>query len=61
MVLEACVINETSVAGIEPDHAKILCAYFESSWLTAANWSEYASRGAQIFVNGFRSMLEEWT
>jgi len=44
------------VAGIEPDHAKILCADFESSWLVGQSWSEYASRGAQIFATGLRSM-----
>lgn len=46
------------VAGIEPEHAKLLCTDFESSWLVGNNWSEYASRGAQIFANGFRSF---WT
>jgi len=49
------------VAGIEPGHAKILCANFDRSWLGPDNWSEYASRGTQLFVNGFRSMWEEWT
>jgi hypothetical protein len=49
------------VAGIEPEHAKILCANFDRSWLGPANWNEYASRGAQLFVNGFHSMWEEWT
>lgn len=56
-------IDETllvEVAGIEPDHARLLCADFESSWLTAANWSEYAARGSQIFVNGFRSIWDQW-
>jgi hypothetical protein len=48
------------VADIEPDHARLLCANFESSWLTASDWSEYAVRGTQIFVNGFRSMWDEW-
>lgn len=47
------------VAGIEPDHAKLLCAEFESSWLTASNWSEYATRGTQIFVDGFRSFWDQ--
>ena len=49
------------VAGIEPDHAKILCAKFDRSWQTAPTWSEYASRGGQMFVNGFHSLWEEWT
>ena len=56
-------IDETllaEVAGIELDHAKLLCADFESSWLIADNWSEYAERGTQIFVNGFRSIWNEW-
>jgi hypothetical protein len=56
-------IDETllvEVTGIELDHAKLLCANFESSWLIADNWSEYAERGAQIFVTGFRSIWDEW-
>ena len=56
-------IDETllvEVAGIEPDHAKLLCADFESSWLTASTWGEYAVRGSQLFVTGFRSFLNEW-
>ena len=48
------------VAGIERDHAKYLCAYFDSSWHTPSTWSEYSSQGAQLFVNGFRSMWDEW-
>jgi hypothetical protein len=48
------------VAGIERDHARYLCANFESSWITASNWSEYAERGTQIFVNGFRSIWNDW-
>jgi hypothetical protein len=48
------------VAGIELDHARLLCADFESSWLTAPNWSEYVTRGAHLFVNGFNSIWEEW-
>ena len=47
------------VADIELDHARLLCADFESSWLTPSNWSEYASGSAQIFVNGFRSIWPE--
>lgn len=56
-------IDETlliEVAGVEPDHAKLLSAPFDSSWLTAENWSEYASGGAQIFANGLRSFWREW-
>lgn len=52
-------IDETllvEVAGIEPDHARLLCADFESSWLVGSTWSEHAARGAQIFKNGFRSI-----
>ena len=46
------------VAGIEPDHAKVLCSDFESSWITASTWGEYASRGAQLFVKGLHSMWD---
>lgn len=56
-------IDETllvEVAGVDPDQAKLLCADFESSWLTASNWNEYATRGAELFVNGFRSVWNEW-
>ena len=52
-------IDETllvEVAGIELDHAKLLCADFESSWLVGSTWGEHATRGAQIFANGFRSI-----
>jgi hypothetical protein len=45
------------VAGIELDHARLLCADFESSWLTASTWNEYATRGAELFINGFRSIV----
>ena len=48
------------VAGVEPDHAKVLCADFESSWLVARDWSEYASRGSEMFATGFRSMWDKW-
>jgi hypothetical protein len=48
------------VAGVDPAHAKVLCADFESSWLTAQNWSEYATGGAQIFANGLRSIWQGW-
>jgi len=56
-------IDETllvEVAGIELDHARLLCTNFESSWLTASTWNEYAVRGSQLFVNGFRSIWDEW-
>ena len=56
-------IDETmliEVAGVDPDHAKLLCADFESSWLTAQNWSEYATCGSQIFANGLRSIWQGW-
>ena len=46
------------VAGIEPDHARMLCADFESSWLIAPNWSEHAKQSAHIFANGFRSIWD---
>lgn len=48
------------VAAIGPDLARLLCVDFESSWLTASTWGEYAARGTQLFVNGFRSMRDEW-
>ena len=52
-------INETllvEVAGIELDHARLLCADFESCWLRETNWSE----GAQLFVKGARSIWDKW-
>ena len=54
-------IDETllvEVAGIDPDDASVLCADFESSWLVASTWGEYAAQGTQIFVNGFRSIRD---
>jgi len=48
------------VAGIDADQARLLCAPFESSWLIGANWSEHAKGGAQIFVDGFRSIWNQW-
>ena len=48
------------VAGVEPDQARLLCADFESSWLTGSNWNEYTTRGAQMFVSGFRSIWDQW-
>jgi hypothetical protein len=48
------------VAGIEPDHARFLCSAFDTSWRTASNWSESAVGGTQLFVDGFRSMWDEW-
>jgi hypothetical protein len=56
-------IDETllvEVAGIERDHARLLCADFESSWLTPSTWSEYTVRGSEIFVKGFRSIWDMW-
>jgi hypothetical protein len=56
-------IDETllvEVAGIEHEQARILCADFESSWLIPSNWNEYASQGSQLFVEGFRSIWDEW-
>ena len=46
------------VAGIELDHARLLCADFESSWLVGPTWGEHARRGAQLFVNGFHSIWD---
>jgi hypothetical protein len=48
------------VAGIEPDHARYLCSDFAGGWRTASNLSEFAAGGTQIFVNGFRSILDRW-
>jgi hypothetical protein len=56
-------IDETllvEVAGIELDHARLLCADFEHCWLVAPTRGEHAARGAQLFVNGFRSIWNEW-
>jgi hypothetical protein len=46
------------VAGIGPDHAKLLCTNFESSWLTASTWNEYAVQGAQTFAKGAKTYYE---
>jgi hypothetical protein len=55
------------VAGVEPDHAKLLCADFDSSWRTASTWNEYAVGGAKTFVKGaktyagyFRALWDDW-
>lgn len=48
------------VAGIEPGHARLLCANFDSSWITASSWSEYSERGAELFAKGFRSFWDSW-
>jgi hypothetical protein len=48
------------VAGIELDHAKVLCADFESSWRVPTTWSEYTVGGANLFLNGFRSVWDAW-
>lgn len=56
-------IDETllaEVAGIEMDHARLLCADFDSSWLVAPTLGEHAVRGGQLFINGFRSIWNEW-
>ena len=47
------------VAGIEPDLAKFLAADFQSYGRKPTPLSERAARGAQIFVNGFRSILNQ--
>lgn len=44
------------VAGVEPEHAKVLCAPFESSWLIASTWNEFAVQGGRIFATGLRSI-----
>lgn len=49
------------VAGVAPEQAKVLCADFESSWLTGSNWGEHATRGAQMFATGFRSFWDNTT
>jgi hypothetical protein len=49
------------VAGVTPEQAKVLCADFESSWLTGSNWGEHATRGAQMFAAGFRSFWDKAT
>jgi hypothetical protein len=48
------------VAGVEPDHAGLLCTNFEMSWLLPFTWNEYVTGGAQIFANGFRSLRDKW-
>ena len=54
--IDATLLAE--VAGIELEHARSLCASFESSWLTASTWNEYAMQGAQLFASGFRSIWD---
>jgi hypothetical protein len=48
------------IAGIDADQARLLCAEFESSWLIGATWGEHAKGGAQIFVEGFHSIWNQW-
>jgi hypothetical protein len=63
LIMELSLMEElvlAEVAGIDAYQARLLCAGFESSWLTGANWSEHAKGGAQIFVDGFRSIWNQW-
>lgn len=46
------------VAGIEPDHAKLLCTDFESYGGTTMPWSTSAARGAQRLVSCLRSIWD---
>ena len=47
------------VAGIEPGLAGFLAADFQSYGLKPSPWTERATRGAKIFVNGFRSIWDQ--
>ena len=48
------------VAGIEPSDAKFLGTDFQSYARPLSPWSERAAQGAQLFVNGFRSIWDQW-
>lgn len=48
------------VAGIEPDQAKYLCSDLRVIGRTSQSRTEYAAQGGQLFVNGFRSIWDQW-
>lgn len=48
------------VAGIELSDAKFLCSDFHTFELEPSPWNEQVTRGAQLFVNGCRSIWDQW-
>ena len=46
------------VAGVEPDQAKFLCSDMRVIGRTSQSRAEYAARGGQLFVDGFRSFWD---
>ena len=48
------------VAGIEQGQAKFLCSDFHTFELEPSPWNEPIKRGAQLFVNGCRSIWDQW-
>ena len=48
------------VAGIDPGQAKFLCTDFHTFELEPSPWNERVARSAQLFVNGCRSIWDQW-
>ena len=48
------------VAGVERAQAKFLCSDFQSYSQTTQSRTDYVAQGKQLFVNGFRSILDQW-
>jgi hypothetical protein len=48
------------VAGVSPDQAKFLCSTMQVIGRTSESRTEYAAQGGQLFVNGFRSIWDQW-
>jgi hypothetical protein len=48
------------VAGIDRSLAKFLCTDFQNFAQGSSHWSERAAQGAELFVDGFRSIWNQW-
>ena len=48
------------VIDIEPAQAKFLCSDFHSYSQTKQSRTDYAAQGKEFFVNGFRSIWDQW-
>lgn len=48
------------VAGIDRSQAKFLCTDFQSYARTPSPWTKRTVRGAELFVDGFRSIWDKW-
>ena len=48
------------VAGVAADQAKFLCSKMQVIGRTSESRTEYAAQGGQLFVNGFRSIWDQW-